>query len=210
MSFRGSGLNFISHFWLVKYQVMMLKVGKLCDKKQGTNYLKEALDKSPTLGGGIFPGEDLAAGTYREIGRQIPFWVSQLFLQPLHLSILHHFLDQVQILWIGNLCWSNVHLGFTKGPMCSWWNTNSLQDRLINFYGDFLWITKRFLERRMWVGMDGEWGGVKKLRLGRGLKLSRCDSYLWNYETFLLDHYTRLKTKQTQSSFLSSADVLKA
>ena len=56
--------------WLVK----MYKIENL--KKKRTNYLKEALDKSPTLGGGIFPGEDLAAGTYREIGRQIPFWVS--------------------------------------------------------------------------------------------------------------------------------------
>ena len=51
--------------------VKMYKIENL--KKKRTNYLKEALDKSPTLGGGIFPGEDLAAGTYREIGRQIPF-----------------------------------------------------------------------------------------------------------------------------------------
>ena len=174
-------------------------------KSKGTNYLKEALDKSPTLGGGIFPGEDLAAATYREIGRQIPFWVSQLFLQPLLHSILHHFLDKVWILKIANLCWSNVHLGFTKGPMWPWRNTRRLQDQWIIF----LRITKRYLERRMWVGMNGERGGVKKLRLGRGLKLRRCDSYLWKYGTFLLDHYTRLKIKQTQSSISSSAAMLK-
>ena len=52
--------------WLVK----MYKIENL--KKKRTNYLKEALDKSPTLGGGIFPGEAVAAGTYRESGRQIP------------------------------------------------------------------------------------------------------------------------------------------